>query len=114
MYSLATLEDIYQNEQLFCDCPATVNDDGNTVRYSGKYCEGAEVVIFCWLLCGHWCNIICCRIHDSFIAPLSFSSHLSFIIPPKLIHIMHDKQNTIYKKQQLYYPNCSGGGAQKY
>lgn len=52
MYSLATLEDIYQNEQLFCDCPATVNDDGNTVRYSGKYCEGAEVVFF--LLVAVW------------------------------------------------------------
>lgn len=40
---LATLEDIYQNEQQYCNCPATVKEDGTTVRYSGKYCE-VEVV----------------------------------------------------------------------
>lgn len=37
---IATLKDIYQNDQLYCDCPATTDSNGNLVRYSGKYCEG--------------------------------------------------------------------------
>jgi len=36
---IATMTDIYQNDQQYCDCPASVDSDGNTKRYSGKYCE---------------------------------------------------------------------------
>lgn len=36
---IATMKDIYQNDQQYCDCPASVDADGNTKRFSGKYCE---------------------------------------------------------------------------
>jgi len=50
--SIATMEDIYQNDQLFCDCPSEAKDYGTQIRYSGKYCEGAleEAFSLCALL----------------------------------------------------------------
>lgn len=36
---IATMKDIYQNDQQYCDCPSSVDDQGNTLRFSGKYCE---------------------------------------------------------------------------
>ena len=37
------MKDIYQNDQLYCDCPSTVDENGNKKSFSGKYCE-VEVV----------------------------------------------------------------------
>lgn len=53
------MNDVYGNEQLFCDCSGATDDNG--VKYVGKYCEIAQTVtcdeqgeVFC--VNGGWCK----------------------------------------------------------